>query len=281
MNNKKTFNDELISFLNFIKSENIEIYNENSTGFINDTKIVNTNVQNNKNNDFVENNIKSNKKQNQSNQSNSNISIISKDNIKQYIHNEKEKIGENPTIKDILNYLSEFEYAKNMGLENFTIPTIEQNCDILFFESLPSQNDINEKQSISGEKRELLNKILASVELSRLKYSYANSINWIRNDNNYTLQDLYVCHPFNVALINLINPKIVISLGRMPLKTFGIKYKPNTIQYNSAHFSQKILYSESLHDILNCNKNNVIKLKKKVFNDFKKISAIFNDEKDN
>lgn len=287
MNEKQKLNNQIQSFLNFLNTEKISPYENTPSGFISNEKLkikqsINKSVfEHTNNNKIIDNNKTSN---------NTNLSelsqktdkfLLTKDNIKEYITSEKEKIGQNPSRDNLLSYLENFNYAKNFGLKQHTVPNFEKNCDILFFESIPSQQDITNKEAISGEKRELLQKILNAVELNHIKCGYANAINWIRKDNNYSLQDLYVCHPFNAALVNYINPKIVVSLGRYPLSTFGVKFNPNKTEYNCIHFSQKILYSESLHDIINSSDENVAKLKKKVFNDFKTISKILKNEQNN
>lgn len=105
------------------------------------------------------------------------------------------------------------------GRNKFVFGEGNSNADIMFIGEAPGRDEDIQGLPFVGKAGQLLNKILASIELTREEV-YITNINKCRPPNNRTpaIDEMETCFPYLEKQISIIEPKIICLLGASALK---------------------------------------------------------------
>lgn len=88
------------------------------------------------------------------------------------------------------------------------------SADLMFIGEAPGAQEDRQGQPFVGPSGELLNKMLASINIERCDVLISNTVFWRPPGNRTpTLQEAAICLPFMERLIELVEPKILVTLG--------------------------------------------------------------------
>ncbi len=88
------------------------------------------------------------------------------------------------------------------------------SADLMFVGEAPGAQEDRQGCPFVGPSGELLNKMLASIGVERSQIMISNTVFWRPPGNRTpTLQETAICAPFIARLIELVSPKILVTLG--------------------------------------------------------------------
>lgn len=94
------------------------------------------------------------------------------------------------------------------------------DADLMFVGEAPGRDEDMQGVPFVGRSGQLLDRILASIDLDREKVFIANTLPWRPPGNrNPTPAETAVCLPFLERQIELVSPKIIVTLGGAAAKT--------------------------------------------------------------
>ena len=94
------------------------------------------------------------------------------------------------------------------------------DADIFFIGKAPSRDDDMLGQPFSGRAGQLLNNMLGAIGLKREQLYLSNIVPWRPPGNRDPApQEIAMCLPFLIRQIELVAPKIIITLGELATKT--------------------------------------------------------------
>ncbi len=103
------------------------------------------------------------------------------------------------------------------------------DAQIMLVGKAPSKDDDLSGQAFSGNAGELLNNMLTSIGLDRTEVYLANIVHWRPPGNRDPApHEVDMCLPFLKRQIELVAPKIIITLGEMAAKSLLEQNKPLT-----------------------------------------------------
>lgn len=103
------------------------------------------------------------------------------------------------------------------------------DAQIMLVGKAPSRDDDINGHAFSGKAGELLNNMLKSIGLDRTNVYLANVVPWRPPGNRGPApQEIEMCLPFLKRQIELVAPKIIITLGELATKTLFEQNKPLT-----------------------------------------------------
>ena len=119
--------------------------------------------------------------------------------------------------------------------------------DIMFIGEGPGFNEDNQGIPFCGLSGQLLDNILASIQIDRSKCYITNTVFW-RTPNNRrpTKDEILICKPFLEKHISLINPRILVLVGStaveslLELKTAMGKLRSQIFQYKNRYLESQI-----------------------------------------
>jgi len=131
---------------------------------------------------------------------------------------------ERPTdIKSLIRMISEFNHPLRNGATNVVLPNIANNPNnLLIITDIPSTEDDLSGQILSGTAGELIDKMLSAIEMSRQEVSIIPLVFWrTPGGRTPTREELDLVRPFVDKMIEMLNPKIVITLGTLAAYEIG------------------------------------------------------------
>lgn len=120
----------------------------------------------------------------------------------------------------------------------------DPNAEIMFIGEAPGFNEDQQGIPFCGRSGKLLDELLASINLDRSKVFVANVLKHRPPDNRDPLpEEIQVCKDYLDKQIEIINPKVIIGLGRFAMMKFLPLGKitrdhgvAQTIEYNSKKY---------------------------------------------
>ncbi len=105
--------------------------------------------------------------------------------------------------------------------QNFVFGVGDQNANLLLVGEAPGAEEDKLGEPFVGRAGKLLDKILAAIGRSREKDVYICNVLKCRPPNNRDPlpSEVEVCEPYLIHQIHLINPKLIVALGRVAGKT--------------------------------------------------------------
>ena len=131
------------------------------------------------------------------------------------------------TIYELENIVENFDgYLKIKeleGAENLVFGEGNVNADILILGEAPGKTEDSEGKPFCGDSGELLNDKFKLIGINREELYITNTVFWRPNENNTPSEqknrtpsksEVKICKPFIEKLIFLIDPKLIITIGK-------------------------------------------------------------------
>lgn len=121
------------------------------------------------------------------------------------------------TLNDLKDELLKFE---GCSLKKTAINTVfgcgDENAEIMVIGEAPGADEDASGEPFVGRSGKLLMKALESIDLYRDKIFITNTIFWRPPGNrNPTIEEMQLCYPFLKRMIEIINPKLIIIVGKV------------------------------------------------------------------
>jgi DNA polymerase len=142
---------------------------------------------------------------------------VNKDNIKKTSSPEPLK---NNQLSVLQQFRAEIENCTKCPLHNtrtnFVFGAGNENADILFVGEAPGKNEDLQGEPFVGQAGQLLNKMLAHIQLKRSDVYIANILKSRPPNNRDPLpEEVEACIPYLHRQIEIIKPKLLVALGRI------------------------------------------------------------------
>lgn len=125
------------------------------------------------------------------------------------------------TLDQLKDALTRFDGCELKETANHTvIADGNPDADIMVIGEGPDRDDDAQGRPFVGPAGQLLDKMLASIGLSRAENVYITNVNFWRppGNRNPSDEELALCRPFVDKHISLIKPKLIIAAGAVPTK---------------------------------------------------------------
>ena len=191
------------------------------------------------------------------------VSYLSKDNKKNINSNKNRdtQINKESKIKQLEKSFKNFEGCKlKKTSTNFVRFFGNMNSKILIVDEPPDVEEDRKGDSFVSSKGLLLKKMLNAIELKMDEIFIVKAIPWRPPGNRYpSNEEIKICRPFILNLINLLKPKIIVCLGEvsshqiLELKESIIKIrgKWHTLKSKESNCEFSVLSTFSISHILN------------------------------
>ncbi|MFQ6606417.1 MAG: uracil-DNA glycosylase family protein [Fidelibacterota bacterium] len=154
--------------------------------------------------------------------------------------------------------------------QNFVFGVGDPRASLLLVGEAPGMEEDRLGEPFVGRAGKLLDKILAAIDRTRYRDVYICNVLKCRPPNNRDplVTEVEQCEPYLIHQIDLINPKLIVALGRVAAKTLLKVELPLKAMRNTLHHYQGIPLMVTYHPAaLLRNK----RLKVPAWEDFKKI----------
>ncbi len=164
-------------------------------------------------------------------------------------------------IRELEHLFKNFEGCKlKKTSTNFVKFYGNTNSKILIIDGPPDEEEDKNGLSFVSSKGLLFEKMLNAIELTIDETFIVKGIPWRPPGNRYPSNDeIKICRPFILNLINILNPKIILCLGEVPtyqilelnesiIKTRG---KWRTLKSNQSNCKFSVLPTFSISHLLN------------------------------
>ena len=127
-----------------------------------------------------------------------------------------------PTDIESLNrMIVEFNHPLKSAATNTVLPHAGQG-KMLILTDMPSSDDDETGVALSGASGELMDKMLAAIGLSRDDVSVVPMLFWrTPGGRSPSVQELEMARPFVDRAIELIAPRVILSLGALPASEYA------------------------------------------------------------
>ncbi len=104
---------------------------------------------------------------------------------------------------------------------NTVFPEIAGQKPILVLGAMPSADDDREGVAFSGRYGDLLERMLAAIQIDKSEVTLAHCLPWrAPGDRSPTPTEIEICRPFAEKLIQFANPKAILLLGNVATRFF-------------------------------------------------------------
>ena len=177
------------------------------------------------------------------------------------------------TLQDLSVSLHNCQRCKlaKLGRSQVVFGTGDPHASIMFVGEAPGFNEDQKGEPFVGAAGKLLDKLLESAGLSRSQVYIANVIKCRPPNNRDPEQDeVDTCKPFLLQQIEMINPKLVCTLGNWATQTILEKKVPITKVKGSAIKLERFVVFPLLHPAAALHQGNLLETLRE---DFKKLKA--------
>ena len=164
-------------------------------------------------------------------------------------------------IKELEHLFENFEGCKlKKTSTNFVKFYGNTDSKILIIDGPPDEKEDKKGLSFVSSKGLLFKKMLNAIELTIDETFIIKSIPWRPPGNRYpSNEEIKICRPFIINLINIINPKIIVCLGEVPTyqildlndSILKIRGKWRTLKSNQSNCEISVLPTFSISHLLN------------------------------
>jgi len=134
-------------------------------------------------------------------------------------------------LDTLCRMISEFNHPLRNSATNVVLPTIAPNPNgLIIVTDIPGADDDATGKILSGTTGELIDKMLAAIEMSRDNVSIVPMLFW-RTPGGRTPshEEIDLSRPFVDRIIGFLSPKIILTLGSLPAAEIG------NIQFTQDH----------------------------------------------
>ena len=189
--------------------------------------------------------------------------ILFKDNKKNIKLNKNYNIQKNKDIKirELEHLFENFEGCKlKKTSTNFVKFYGNTDSKILIIDGPPDEEEDKKGVSFVSSKGLLFEKMLNAIELKIDETFIVKGIPWRPPGNRYpSNEEIKICRPFILNLINILKPKIILCLGEVPTyqilelneSIIKIRGKWRTLKSNQSNCEFSVLPTFSISHLLN------------------------------
>ena len=126
-------------------------------------------------------------------------------------------------IDSLCRMIGEFNHPLRRDATNVVLPHIASNSNgIMILTDMPSADDDKTGKILSGTSGDMIDKMLESVKMSRNTVSIVPVLFWrTPGGRTPTKSEIDLARPFVERIIEIIKPKIIVTLGTLPASEFG------------------------------------------------------------
>ncbi len=140
----------------------------------------------------------------------------------EYVRRASTIAAECTSLPDILSALENYEGSPlKSGAENTVVYDGMPGAPVMIIGEGPGAQEDRKGLPFVGRAGQLLDKMLAAINLSRQTNALITNVNYWRPPGNRDpdTEELAICRPFVDRMIELSAPKLIISLGNIPTKS--------------------------------------------------------------
>lgn len=129
-----------------------------------------------------------------------------------------------PTDIDALcRMISEFGHPLRAGATNVVLPSVATNPNgLLILTDMPGADDDASGKILSGPTGELMDKMLAAIDMSRENVSIVPMLFWrTPGGRTPTRDEIDLARPFVDRVIEMLAPRVILTLGSLPAAEVG------------------------------------------------------------
>tara|TARA_X000001036_G_C20624008_1_gene784336 strand:+ start:603 stop:1283 length:681 start_codon:yes stop_codon:yes gene_type:complete len=162
---------------------------------------------------------------------------------------------------------------------NFIFGAGDPDADLLIVGESPSKEDDQNGTLLSGNGGKLLGKILAAIGRDKINGVYILNILkcWIPNNRDPLSSEINKCEPYLIKQMNLIQPKLIVALGKTVGKILLKQEIDFEVMRNGTHYYHDTILRVTYHPSALLNNPD---LKNSAWNDFKWIRDYLNGKMD-
>ncbi|HOY47197.1 MAG TPA: uracil-DNA glycosylase [Alphaproteobacteria bacterium] len=129
----------------------------------------------------------------------------------------KDRVKNIKSLTDFINAISNFDHPLRQFAKNIVIPHLCESSDLLIITDVPSGDDDDKGQIMTGRAGDLLDKMLSAIGLKRNNVSIIPLVFW-RTPGGRTpaREEIDLIKPFISCAISLLKPKVIITMGTLP-----------------------------------------------------------------
>ena len=175
--------------------------------------------------------------------------------------NEQSHKNKDTKIRELENSFRNFEGCKlKKTSTNFVGFYGNTNSDLLIIDGPPDEEEDKKGVSFFSSKGLLFEKMLNAIQLEIDETFIVKGIPWRPPGNRYpSNEEIKICRPFILNLINILKPKIIVCLGEVPtFQIFGLnesiiklRGKWQKMKSNEFNCEFSVLSTFSISDLLN------------------------------
>ncbi len=126
-------------------------------------------------------------------------------------------------IESLVRMILEFNHPLRIGATNVVIPNIATSANgLVIITDMPSTDDDLSGKILSGAAGEMMDKMLSAIEMGRDSVSIVPLVFWrTPGGRSPTREELDLIRPFIDKMLEMLNPKIVITLGTLASTEIG------------------------------------------------------------
>ena len=126
-------------------------------------------------------------------------------------------------IDSLVRMIVEFNHPLRSGVTNVVMPNIAKNPNgLVIVTDMPSIDDDASGKILSGSAGELVDKMLAAIEMSRNSVSMVPLVFW-RTPGGRTpsREELDLARPFVDRILEMLKPRVIVTLGTLAAEEIG------------------------------------------------------------
>ncbi len=126
-------------------------------------------------------------------------------------------------ISSLLRMISEFNHPLRGGTTNVVLPSVATNPNgVVIVTDMPGADDDAAAKIMSGASGELLDKMIGAIGMSRENVSIVPMLFWRTPGGRAPMRDeLDLARPFVDRVLQMLNPRIIITLGTLAASEIG------------------------------------------------------------
>lgn len=119
--------------------------------------------------------------------------------------------------------ISEFNHPLRAGATNVVLPTIAKKPNgLLIVTDMPGADDDATGKILSGPTGELMDKMLAAIDMSRENVSVLPMLFWrTPGGRTPTREELDLARPFVNRVLEMVAPRVILTFGALPALEIG------------------------------------------------------------
>lgn len=126
-------------------------------------------------------------------------------------------------INSLFRMVAEFNHPLRGGATNVVLPSIAKKPNgLVVITDMPGADDDASGKILTGAAGNLMDKMLAAIDMSRETVSIIPMLFWrTPGGRNPTRAEIDLARPFVNRIIEMLNPKVILTIGSLPAIELG------------------------------------------------------------